>query len=161
MARRQISEGRQTAYYLGTIIMVIGGLLFLSVFITGALNFGNFDNFEERGSSEFLRAIIGMVLIVIGAVVKDIGAKGFAGSGVILNPEDAREDLEPWSRMAGGVVKDAVDEAGINLSGITSHEDNSDLPFDEKLRRLHKLYEDGILSEIEYQREKAKILENS
>lgn len=32
-----------------------------------------------------------------------------AGSGVILDPEKAKEELEPFSRMAGGMVKDALD----------------------------------------------------
>jgi uncharacterized OB-fold protein len=36
---------------------------------------------------------------------------------MILDPEKARKDLEPYSRMTGGMVKDALDEAHINLSG--------------------------------------------
>ncbi len=58
--------------------------------------------------------------------------------------------------MSGGVMKDALDEAGIRLSG--THE-NGSLPFDEQLRRLHKLREDGILSEAEYLAKKQQILE--
>ncbi len=30
---------------------------------------------------------------------------------MILDPERARSELEPYSRMAGGMVKDALDEA--------------------------------------------------
>ena len=40
-----------------------------------------------------------------------------AGSGVVLDPEKARQELEPYSRMAGGMVKDALDEADVNLGG--------------------------------------------
>jgi len=83
---------------------------------------------------------------------------GAAGSGIVLDPERAREDVEPWARMAGGVVKDALDEAGI-ASGQHQHADA--LPFDEQLRRLHKLREEGILSEAEYEAKKKQILEQA
>ena len=38
-----------------------------------------------------------------------------AQSGLILDPEQAREDLAPYSRMAGGLANDALQEAGIDL----------------------------------------------
>ncbi len=43
----------------------------------------------------------------------NVGARGAAGSGLVLNPEGARKDLEPWSRMAGGVAQDALSEVGV------------------------------------------------
>lgn len=46
---------------------------------------------------------------------KSIRGRGLAGSGVVLNPRQARSELEPYTRMAGGMVKDALDEADINL----------------------------------------------
>ena len=92
---KQISEGRKAAYYLGALLMGIGALLFVSVFVTGALNFGNFSNFEENARSSGLRAIGGMVLVVLGAIVRGVGARGLAGSGVILDPEKARGEIEP------------------------------------------------------------------
>ena len=114
---KQISEERKTAYYLGTGLMIIGGLLFFSVFITSALNFGHFDNFAENASSSAFRAVGGMALLIIGGFIRGIGARGLAGSGVVLDPEQARQELEPYSRMAGGMVKDALDEANVNLGG--------------------------------------------
>jgi hypothetical protein len=45
-------------------------------------------------------------MIVIGAVISNIGARGAAGSGILLDPEQARDDLEPFSRMHGGMLKD-------------------------------------------------------
>jgi hypothetical protein len=114
---KNISEERQMAYYLGGALMVIGGLLFFSVFITGAMNFGNFSNFEGRAQSSMFRALGGMALLFIGGIIRGIGAKGLAGSGVVLDPNKAREELEPYSRMAGGMVKDAMDEAQINIGG--------------------------------------------
>jgi hypothetical protein len=114
---KQISEERKTAYYLGMVLMVIGGLLFFSVFITHAMNFGNFSNFEANARSSMFRAFGGMVLLFLGGILRGIGARGLAGSGVVLDPEKARQELEPYSRMAGGMVKDALDEANVNLGG--------------------------------------------
>lgn len=34
-----------------------------------------------------------------------------------LIPEQARNDLEPYTRMAGGMLKDALDEADLNFGG--------------------------------------------
>jgi hypothetical protein len=113
---KQISEGRKTAYYLGLVLMVTGGLLFFSVFITGAMNFGDFDNFGAQVRSAMFRALGGMALLFVGGILRGIGARGLAGSGVVLDPEKARQELEPYSRMAGGMVKDALDEANVNLA---------------------------------------------
>ena len=118
----QISEERTAAYYLGGILMVVGVLWFFSVFITGAMHFGDFSNFEERGRSEMFRAFGGMILCIIGGIIRGIGAQGLAGSGVILDPKQAREDLEPYSRMAGGMLKDTLDEADIHLGGGAAEE---------------------------------------
>ena len=114
---KHISDNRKAAYYIGMVLMVIGGLLFFSVFITGAMNFGNFNNFEANARSSMFRAAGGMALLIIGTIVRGIGARGLAGSGVVLDPEKAREELEPYSRMAGGMVKDVLDEADVKLDG--------------------------------------------
>ena len=96
----KISAQRKTTYYVGNAIAIIGVICFLSTFVSAASNFGNFDNFEARGQSMGLRAITGMIMIIVGAVVSNIGARGLAGSGVILDPEEAREDLKPYSHQA-------------------------------------------------------------
>lgn len=114
---REISEGRKTIYYLGMALIVIGFLVFGSVLFSGAMNFGNFDDFAERTRSEAVRAIVGMAIIIVGGVLMSIGRQGLAGSGLVLDPKQARQDLEPHSRMAGGMVKDALDEAGVQLGG--------------------------------------------
>lgn len=63
----------------------------------------------------FIRAFGGMGLVFVGAVVRAVGAAGLAGSGLVLDPQKAREDLEPYSRMAGGMVKDGLEEVRIDL----------------------------------------------
>lgn len=112
---RNISPERKLAYYGGMVIVIIGALTFGSTFVSAALNFGNFDHFEERGKSMALRAFGGMGMLIVGAIVMGVGARGLAGSGVVLDPKKAREELEPFSRMAGGMVKDALDEADIHI----------------------------------------------
>jgi len=112
---KQISEGRKTAYYVGMCLMVIGGLMFFSVFITHAMHFGDFSNFESRTRSFMFRGIGGVALLIVGGLIRGIGARGLAGSGVLLNPQQARSELEPYSRMAGGMMRNALDEADIRL----------------------------------------------
>ncbi|MBP8304791.1 MAG: zinc ribbon domain-containing protein [Phycisphaerae bacterium] len=112
---RKISEGRKTAYYVGMGLMIVGGLLFASTFVSFIAHFGDFNNFEGRAKSGAAMAFGGMALLVVGGIVMGIGARGAAGSGLILNPDKAREDLEPFSRMGGGMLKDALDEADIHL----------------------------------------------
>ena len=81
---RQISEGRKAAYYVGMVLTILGALSFGSVFVTAALNFGNFTNFEADARSSMLRAFGGMVLMIVGTIIRMIGARGldlFAGCG--------------------------------------------------------------------------------
>ncbi|MBL8728415.1 MAG: zinc ribbon domain-containing protein [Planctomycetes bacterium] len=113
--RRQIPAERKVFYYFGMVSMVVGLLVFGSTFVSSAMHFGDFTNFDDRGSSLMGRAIVGMALMFVGGVLRSIGARGLAGSGVVLDPERARGELEPYSRMAGGMVKDALDEADIDL----------------------------------------------
>lgn len=112
---REISQGRKTTYYVGVIIMVIGGLMFFSTFVTFAMHFGDFNNFDDNARSSAIRAFGGMGLLILGGIIMGVGRRGLAGSGAVLDPKQAREDLEPYSRMAGGMVKDALDESGISL----------------------------------------------
>jgi hypothetical protein len=113
---KQISEQRKVVYYVGTGLQILGGLLFASVFVTGAMHFGDFSNFHANAKSDMFRGLGGMGLLIAGAVIRSIGARGLAGSGVILDPEEARRDLEPYSRMGGGMLKDALDEADIHIA---------------------------------------------
>jgi hypothetical protein len=108
--QRDIPEDRKTAFYAGSLISGIGLLLFLSNFLIFAIHFGDFNVGPDFGKGLVFRGFGGMLLIVIGQVIRSIGARGLAGSGVILDPQKERKDLEPWSRMAGGMVNDALSE---------------------------------------------------
>jgi hypothetical protein len=99
-----------------------------------------------------------MVMLVAGRLLSGVGKAGLADSGITLDTEQARRDVEPWSRMAGGVLKDAMDEAGIRDGSKPTDEI---LTFDERLRRLKQLRDDGLVSEQEYDSTEKKILESA
>jgi hypothetical protein len=63
--------------------------------------------------SAIVRALIGLALIPSGLGLRRIGIRGLAGSLVILDPPRAKEDLEPWSRAAGGLVDAALSEVDL------------------------------------------------
>ncbi len=116
---RDISEGRKTAFYLGTALQILGGIMFGSTFILFAaqLRQHDFDSMRRIDPTMMFLAFGGMALLIVGGVIRMVGARGLAGSGAVLDPGRAREELEPYSRMAGGMIHDALDEAKIDLSG--------------------------------------------
>ncbi len=90
----KISKERKITYYIGMAMMVLGFILFISTFFDAA---------------SFMDApLIGMLLMIAGAFVMNVGAKGKAGSGLILDPHKAREDLKPFSEAKGGMIEDVI-----------------------------------------------------
>ncbi|HEY1380209.1 MAG TPA: zinc ribbon domain-containing protein [Gemmataceae bacterium] len=111
---RDIPPGRRQLYYAGMAVTAVGFLLFLSNFCIMPLRMG--QGFPDNPGGEMFgfaaRAVGGMVLLIVGSFMMAIGARGWAGSGMILNPRQARKDVEPWARTAGGVLGDALEEVG-------------------------------------------------
>jgi hypothetical protein len=107
---RALSPERKVLYYAGLGCSGLGMLLFFSVFVTGCMNFGNFENFEGNARSSMARGLGGMALMLIGGFLMNLGRHGAAGSGLLLDPQKSRKDLEPWSRAAGGMTNDALEE---------------------------------------------------
>ena len=105
---KTISPMRKALFYGGMALTAVGLLLFLSVFFSAATSFGNFPAFD-MGSGFMLRGTIGIILFIAGGFVRNIGARGLAGSGMVLDPLKAREDLSPYTGAAGGMARDAVD----------------------------------------------------
>ncbi|MGL6194222.1 MAG: zinc ribbon domain-containing protein [Thermoguttaceae bacterium] len=105
---REITPERKTAYYLGMGLVGVGLFLFSLPFLT--IPFGCSPGMIR---SAFSLAFIGFALVAGGNVLMAIGRSGLAGAGIILDPKQARDDVEPFSRMKGGVIKDALDEAGL------------------------------------------------
>jgi hypothetical protein len=163
MNKRQISPQRKGVYRGGQIVAVLGVLMFLSTFVSAISSFGDFTNFESRTKSMGFRALGGMVAVMVGFGMMGYGAAGAAGSMLNLDPEQARKDLEPWARMSGGLTKASLDEMGVDLPKIAdalgSGSRDAGETLESRLRGLHNLYKDGILSEEEYQREKQELLD--
>jgi hypothetical protein len=108
-----ISQNRKAMYYVGMGMALGGFLLFLSTFFSFAGNFGNFDDFAGRGQSMIIRSVTGMVLIMAGAVTMNVGRRGLAGSGIVLDPNQARQEMKPWNQMAGGMAQDALGQIDV------------------------------------------------
>ena len=102
----EISPLRKIMYYGGMILTVIGVLIFMSTFLT---RFSS-DPFDMNPNSFMTRPLGGMALVVVGQIIAQVGRAGFAGSGVVLNPKQARKDLEPYSRQFGGMISDGLEE---------------------------------------------------
>jgi ribosomal protein L40E len=108
-SNNQISSGRKILFYAGRIMMGIGLVLFLSVFVNVAFS----DPLQLVDSNPMGPGIIGFIMIFVGTLISGVGAAGKAGSGMILDPEQAREDLKPFSRQAGGMLNDALQAADL------------------------------------------------
>jgi hypothetical protein len=131
----QVSTGRQVAYYTGLICLGVGFILFLSVFYKVFTNIGHvFDpsgcmtfsgtgpipsqiqtmpicgSFEQTFLNPLVRVPIAFGLMILGIILTVIGRAGLAGSGFLLNPEQARTDLEPFNRSTGGMIQDVLEE---------------------------------------------------
>jgi len=106
-----ISKERKVTYYIGIGMIVLGFILFISVFFS----FASFMNnpFGSSGSPSFTNSILGMVLMIAGSIVMNIGAKGAAGSGLLLDPNKAREDLRPFNEAKGEMINDVISNIDI------------------------------------------------
>lgn len=104
-----ISEQRRVAFYGGTGLTVLGLLLFLGAFVGFASDFGSPFRAASGAGEMMGLAVAAAACMAAGGFLRRVGARGLAGSGVVLDPEKARKDLEPYSRMAGGMVRDALD----------------------------------------------------
>lgn len=114
--RRTISPERKALHTAGVIVQVVGGIVVVVGFVGFVLGGQRaVSSFGSEGSplTGFFAFGAGVLLVAGGAVMRTIAARGVAGSGVVLDPERARQDLEPWARTGGGLLEDALDEAGL------------------------------------------------
>ncbi len=115
----KIPQERKAAYYVGMVMMIIGFLLFISVFFSFAMMFSG-HGFRGPSIVSFANPIWGMLLMIFGAIIMNIGAKGAAGSGIILDPEKAREDLKPFNEAKGEMLNDVIS----NIDVVEKFTDN-------------------------------------
>lgn len=104
----RISNNRKAAYYVGIAMIVIGIVLFLSVFVVAFGMMSDKNDFSMNRMPPFKNAVIGMILMIAGSAISNIGAKGAAGSGLILDPDQAREDLKPFNEAKGKMINDLI-----------------------------------------------------
>jgi hypothetical protein len=119
-----IPPERKAIYAVGLFLSGIGLLMFLSTFLTFAMHFGDFSNFEANARSDAFRAFGGMILLILGGIIATVGARGVAGSGLMLDPVRAREELEPYARASGHLTDAAFSEMHTvreALAGIGGH----------------------------------------
>lgn len=106
--KTSIPTWRKVLYYGGMGLTILGVILFISVFFSFFSIF-NSPQLINPGST-FVRPLIGMILMIVGQFVQSIGAKGLRGSGVVLDPDGATEDLKPYSKAVGKMVNDGLEE---------------------------------------------------
>lgn len=117
----KISKERKITYYIGIGMMIVGFILFISVFFSTARLMSNpFGG----GFPPFGNAVIGMVLIIAGGVIMNIGAKGAAGSGLLLDPDKAREDLKPFNEAKGSMINDTISQIDVVNKLATPQKEN-------------------------------------
>jgi len=109
--KKKISNERKALYYIGMGMTIIGVILFLSTFVVAFT--GDPFLMMASGRNPMGNSIIGFIMIFIGGIVMNIGARGAAGSGLILDPDKAREDLNPYASAAGRLINDALDEVDV------------------------------------------------
>lgn len=154
--RAEISEGRQLLYYAGMGVTAIGLLLFFSTFLTAFNNGPSFDDSPfgsspgstiittSPGSEAFFpeahrpvqgpragfgRAIFGFGMIFVGGIMMNLGRAGLRGSGVILDPQGARDDLKPWNQARGGMLDDTLGSSEFATRAVERiGNDNDDKP---------------------------------
>ena len=102
---QNISKSRKFMFYCGTAMMALGVILFILPFF--------FFMLEDLFFVSFILAPFGFVMIIVGAILRMLGSKGLAGSGFILNPNKAREDLKPHTEALGGVIDDVLSNTNI------------------------------------------------
>jgi hypothetical protein len=118
----KIPQGRKVTYYIGIGIMILGFILFFSVFFSAA-KMTNDPFSMMNGFPPFQNAVIGIILIPVGAGVMNIGARGAAGSGLLLDPDKAREDLKPFNEAKGGMINDVISNIDAVDRLTTPHEE--------------------------------------
>lgn len=111
----KLSNQRKATYYIGMGMTILGFILFISIFfsVIGMMNqdmnsLNTLRSFGPTKGPSFGRPLAGMLLMIVGQLVMRAGARGAAGSGIILDPDRAREDLKPYTEAAGGMINDVI-----------------------------------------------------
>lgn len=112
-------------------------------------------------SQSVLGLIVGLIFVFIGiTTISQMGAFGIAWT-VIAIVITVTHGMNVFSDK--GVVTEVIEFNSENdldsINGFKAEKIEEKYNFDEKLRKLKKLRDDGVLSELEYQIKKQEILE--
>ncbi len=83
-------------------------------------------NSPPRPQSLFGRAIFGFGLMFVGGILMNLGRAGLRGSGAILDPHGARDDLKPWNQARGGMLDDTLGSSEIVGRLLDKNNDKDD-----------------------------------
>lgn len=119
----KITNERKATYYIGMGMTILGVILFFSFFFSAASFMRGPGPFMGDSGPNFANPVVGMLLMISGQFVMNIGAKGAAGSGLILDPEKAREDLKPFNEAKGEMINDVVSNIDVIEKMVGSHEE--------------------------------------
>lgn len=112
-------------------------------------------------SQSILGLIVGLIFVFIGiTTISQMGAFGIAWT-VIAIVITVTHGMNVFSDK--GVTTEVIEVSSENdldrINGLKVEKVEEKYNFDEKLRKLKKLRDDGVLSELEYQIKKKEILE--
>ena len=125
------SPQRRLLYYSGMVLSGIGLFLILSIFVTAAMSI----RAAERPSFAMfmLRGVGGMVLMIVGGIVRGIGERGQDESVAARGPKAMREDLDPFIDTVTRRAQEPAARPGLELYPRKTWEDAK--PFTDAIGR--------------------------
>ncbi len=115
------SPQRKLLYYSGMVLSGIGLFLILSIFVTAAMSI----RAAERPSFGMfmLRGVGGMVLMIVGGIVRGIGERGQEVPSTGHSRQMPREDLEPFIDTVTRRAQEPAARPGLELYPQRTRED--------------------------------------
>ncbi|RRC95595.1 zinc ribbon domain-containing protein [Schaalia canis] len=121
-----VQPWRKVVYYLGGAMVILGVVLFASVFFTFSTVFFRGPNLGAAndllggiGFGSFPLSFAGIFLVGLGRILQSVGRQGLAGSGIILSPQQEVDDAEPWNRAEGAQKQDQLEETPLMRDALT------------------------------------------
>ena len=120
-----VQPWRKVVYYLGGAMVILGVVLFASVFSLSAQSFSGAhlgaanDLLGGIGFGSFPLSFAGIFLVGLGRILQSVGRQGLAGSGIILSPQQEVDDAEPWNRAEGAQKQDRLEETPLMRDALT------------------------------------------
>lgn len=87
------AKPRRSLFFLGTVLAAAGLLLVLSGVVTLIAHFGDFDELEARAAWLAVRAVGGIVLVIVGFAGMATGSRGVMGTDFVDDPEAIPDDM--------------------------------------------------------------------